>query len=51
MRVNFDDKKRVYKKVDNNRKKEKLHNLGDNEKEQLRKYEKKGKKVMREHNF
>ena len=34
------------KKEDNKRKKEKRDNLGDNEKEQLRKYEKKGKKVM-----
>ena len=36
------------KKEDNKRKKEKRDNLGDNEKEQLRKYEKKGKKVMRD---
>ena len=34
------------KKEDNKRKKEKRDNLGDNEKEQLRKYEKKGKKAM-----
>ena len=34
------------KKEDNKRKKEKRDNLGDIEKEQLRKYEKKGKKVM-----
>ena len=35
-------------KEDNNRKKEKSDNLCDNEKERLRKYEKKGKKVMRD---
>ena len=36
------------KKEDNKRKKEKCYNLGDNEKEQLRKYKKEGKKVMRD---
>ena len=36
------------KNGDNKRKKEKRDNLVDNEKEQLRKYEKKGKKVMRD---
>ena len=41
-------KKRVYKKEDNKRKKEKCDNLDDNEKEQLRKYEKKGKNIMRD---
>ena len=34
------------KKKVNKRKKEKCDNLDDNEKEQLRKYEKKGKKVL-----
>ena len=34
------------KSKDNKRKKEKRDNLHDNEKEQFRKYEKKGKKVM-----
>ena len=36
------------KKKDNKRKKEKRDNLGNNEKEQLRKYEKKGKIVLRD---
>ena len=39
-------KKNKWKKEDNKRKKDKHDNLGDNEKEQLRKYEKEGKKVM-----
>ena len=34
------------KKEDNKRKKEKFDNLNDDEKEQIRKSEKKGKKVM-----
>ena len=34
------------KKEDNKRKKEECDNLHDNEKEQLRKYEEKGKKAM-----
>ena len=33
-------------KKEDKRKKEKRDNLGDNEKEQLRKYEKEGKKVI-----
>ena len=36
------------KKEDNKRKKEKRDNLDDNEKEQLKKYEKEGKNVMRD---
>ena len=36
------------KKEHNKRKKVKRDTLGDNEKEQLRKYEEKGKKVMRD---
>ena len=36
------------KKEDNKRKKAKRDNLGDNEKEQLRKYKKGGEKVMRD---
>ena len=35
-------------KEDNKREKEKHYNLGDNEKEQLRKYRKEAKKVMRD---
>ena len=36
------------KKEDSKRKKEKHDNLGDNEKEQVRKYKKEGKKVKRD---
>ena len=36
------------KKEDSKRKKEKCDNLGDNEKEQVRKYKKEGKKVKRD---
>ena len=36
------------KKEDSKRKKEKRDNLGDNEKEQVRKYKKEGKKVKRD---
>ena len=39
-------KKRLFKKEDSRRKKEKHDNLPDDEKGQLRNYEKKGKKVM-----
>ena len=39
-------KKGHLKKECNNRKREKRDNLDDNEKEQLKKYEKKGKKVL-----
>ena len=53
MGVNYDQEKKEYiKKEDKWRrrttkeKKEKCDNLGDNEKEQLRKYEKKGKEVI-----
>ena len=46
MHVNFDGEKKVYKKEDNKKKKEKHVNLVDSEKEQLQKYEKEGKKVM-----
>ena len=45
MRDNLDDEKKEYlKKEDNKRKQEKHVNLNDNEEEQLRKYEIKGKK-------
>ena len=45
MRDNLDDEKKEYlKKEDNKRKQEKRVNLNDNEEEQLRKYEIKGKK-------
>ena len=45
MRDNLDDEKNEYlKKEDNKRKQEKRVNLNDNEEEQLRKYEIKGKK-------
>ena len=45
MRDNLDDEKKEYlKKEDNERKQEKRVNLNDNEEEQLRKYEIKGKK-------
>ena len=37
------------KKDDNKRKKEKRDNLDDDEKDQLRKYKKKGKKFMRDY--
>ena len=40
----------ILKKKDNKRKKAKRDNLNDIEKEQLRKYEKEGKKVLR-HNL
>ena len=36
------------KKEDNKRKKENGDNFGDNEKQQLRKYKKEGKKVIRD---
>ena len=36
------------KKEDSKRKKEKRDNLGNNEKEQVRKYKKEGKKVKRD---
>ena len=39
-------KKRIFKKEDKKRKKAKGDNLNDSEKEQLRKYEKEGKKVI-----
>ena len=46
MRDNLDDiEKEKMKKEDNKRRNEKRGNLNDNEKEQLRKYEKEGKKV------
>ena len=49
MHDNLDVKKiEREKKGDNKRKKEKWDNFNDNEKEQLRKYEKKGNKVMRD---
>ena len=38
----------MMKKRGQKKKKEKRDNLGDNEKEQLRKYKKKGRKVMRD---
>ena len=48
MRDNLEEeKKRILDKKDNKRKRAKLHNLDDNQKEQLRKYEKGVKKVMR----
>ena len=47
MHDNLDDhEKGKMKKEDNRRKKAKRDNLAKNEKEQLREYEKKGKKVM-----
>ena len=49
MHDNLDVKKiEREKKGDNKRKKEKWDNFNDNEKEHLRKYEKKGNKVMRD---
>ena len=49
MHDNLDVKKiEREKKGDNKRKKEKWDNFNDNEKEQLRKYEKKGNQVMRD---
>ena len=46
MRDNLEEEKKEYsKKEDNKGKKEKCDNLGGNEKEQLRKYEKEGKKL------
>ena len=46
MRDNLDDiEKEKMKKENNKRRNEKRGNLNDNEKEQLRKYEKEGKKV------
>ena len=41
-------KKNMKKKQGNKREKGTQDNLGDNEKEQLRKYERKGKKAMRD---
>ena len=41
-------RKRTFKKDENKRKKEKLDNLGNDEKEHFRKYKKKGKKFMRD---
>lgn len=41
-------RKRTFKKDENERKKEKLDNLGNDEKEHFRKYKKKGKKFMRD---
>ena len=42
-------KKNILKKRVTKEKKAKGNNLGNNEKEQLRKYEKKGKKIMCDH--
>ena len=43
---NLDEEKKIFKKEDKKRKKAKGDNLNDSEKEQLRKCEKEGKKVI-----
>ena len=46
MRDNLEEKKKNIKKKDNKRKRAKRDSLDESEKEQLRKYEKEGKKVI-----
>ena len=46
MRDNLEEEKKIFKKMDNRRKKAKRDNLDDNQIKQLRIYEKKVKKAM-----